>query len=67
MSEPSIRVDEISYDAAARRYHGAVTFYEPNGTRMLRVSASGHPGWGFDRTVQVLGEAGLQALNKQMG
>ncbi len=61
MGDTGTRISDVRYDATKRRYHGAVTFYGPDGIRQLKVSAPGLPGWGYERTLQALSEAGKRA------
>lgn len=61
MSFSSTRISRVSFDSAARRYVGDVTFTGPEGLIQLRVSAPGLPGWGYERTLEALTEAAHRA------
>ena len=43
-SADAVRISRVSYDAAARRYSGDVTFTGPDDLFQIRVSAPGLPG-----------------------
>lgn len=61
MATSSTRISRVSYDAAHRHYVGDVTFSGPEGLVQFRVTAPGLPGWGYERTLQALSEAGDRA------
>lgn len=57
----STRISRVSYDAVRRQYVGDVTYTGPEGLLQMRVSAPGLPGWGYERTLEALTEAGARA------
>lgn len=60
MSRQGTHIREVRFDPKSRRFSGDVTFYEPIGSRSLRVSVPGHPAWDFVRTVAALTAAGAR-------
>ncbi|MEM1428220.1 MAG: hypothetical protein AAGG09_02050 [Pseudomonadota bacterium] len=61
MAPKSMRIQDVRFDAAERRYHGAVIFYETNGMEVMQVSTPGAPTWGYARTLEALRLAGQRA------
>lgn len=47
-------IKDVHYDAATRRYHGALTLYLPNGIFVTQVSVAGAPAWGRTRAIEAL-------------
>ena len=65
MAPSSTRISRVSYDSAKRQYSADVTYAGPDGLVRLRVSAPGLPGWGYERPLAALTEAGARARRER--